>query len=205
MSYQFKMGDQVEFKYLGHLINGNIVSINRSSNIVTVCSPDNIPYKTSIDSLSIIKEFNSTLNIIKKNIWDDFDSLSYVCITTNSIVKRNNELVMGAGIALQAAKRDKDLMLGFGRQIIALTKVNQIYGLLVFKKYLAFQTKIHFSNPSTIPLLQYSVDKLTRLANKYPELTFGLPYPCINNGGLTKNIVYPFIKNLPHNVTVYYN
>lgn len=200
----FKRGDLVEFKYLGHILTGTIDTFNVMTKLVSIRTLESIILNVKEDALIIIKAFDSSLNIIKKNIWDDFDYLDYVCITTNSIVKTNGSLVMGAGIALQASKRDKDLQQSFGSQILALNKVNKVYGLLVCKKYLAFQTKTHYQNPSNIPLLQFSVDKLTRLAKKYPNLSFGLPYPCINNGRLTKNEVYPFIKNLPSNVTVYY-
>ena len=48
------------------------------------------------------------------NIWEDFDNLDYVCITTNSVVKRNGTLTMGAGIALDAdLMRNPDLTLWF--------------------------------------------------------------------------------------------
>lgn len=38
--------------------------------------------------------------ILKKgNIFDDFENLNYVGITTNSMLNKRGELVMGAGVA----------------------------------------------------------------------------------------------------------
>lgn len=138
------------------------------------------------------------------NIWTDFDKLDYACTTTNSVVKRNGELVMGAGHALQAKQRFPGLALDLGKQIQAKGASLGFYGLLLSDKILAFQTKIHFNDNSPIEVVQRSTDMLRRLALKYPEKTFGLPFPGISNGKLNPKDVYPILKQLPDNVTVYH-
>lgn len=139
----------------------------------------------------------------KGNIWNDFDELDYVCVTTNAITKSNGWLCMGAGIAKEASIREKQLQIEWGKYLREHKLVNRLYGLLSYGKYIAFQTKLNWKNPSTVEIISYSVDKLNRLALKYPDKTFGLPYPGINNGKLTKEIVYPLLKDLPDNVIIY--
>ena len=141
---------------------------------------------------------------IEKDIWLDFDELDYVCVTTNSTIKTNGNLCMGKGIAKQAANHCPHLPTIFGQLIKLKNKENSIYGLLAYQKYIAFQTKIDWKNTSPLYVIANSLDKLTRLALKYPNNVFGLPYPGINNGGLTKDQVYPLLKQLPSNVIVYF-
>lgn len=140
----------------------------------------------------------------KQNIWDDFNVLDYICVTTNAIIKSNGNLVMGAGIAKQASFKEDQLKVIWGKQLQEKGLVNKIYGLLAFNKYIAFQTKLDWKNPSTLEIIRYSTNKLKMLAEKYPDKTFGLPYPGVNNGGLSKQIVRPLLLDLPENVTVYY-
>ena len=129
----------------------------------------------------------------KGNIWDDFDELDYVCVTTNAITKSDGCLCMGAGIALEASKKEPKLKVLWGKYLRENKLVNRLYGLLSYEKYIAFQTKIDWKNPSTLEIIKFSVDKLNRLALKYPDKVFGLPYPGVNNGKLTKEIVYPLL------------
>lgn len=45
---------------------------------------------------------------------------------------------------------------------------------------------------------------LERTAVKYKDKKFGLPFPAINNGGLTVDVVLPYLEKLPDNVIVYH-
>lgn len=143
--------------------------------------------------------------IVNKDIWLDADELDYICITTNSVVKNNFDLVMGAGIAKEANNRVKGLAKDFGRQICQLEKKMGVYGLLVdkTKKYIAFQTKIHYKDGSPLHVVQKSTRLLYNLAIALPDKTFGLPYPAVNHGGRSKAEIYPIISVLPDNVIVY--
>lgn len=137
------------------------------------------------------------------NIWNDFNQLDYICVTTNAYTKSNGWLCMGRGIALEASQKEPNLKILWGKYLRENKLVNRLYGLLAYEKYIAFQTKLDWKKPSTVEIIQFSIDKLNRLANKYPNKTFGLPYPGISNGKLTKEIVYPLLKDLPDNVIVY--
>ena len=51
------------------------------------------------------------------NIFDDFDSLDFVGITTNSILNKHGELVMGAGIAKTAKQHNKQKLNHINRNV----------------------------------------------------------------------------------------
>lgn len=143
--------------------------------------------------------------ILKKgNIFDDFDGLDYVGITTNSILNKQGELVMGAGIAKTAKQHNKYLPMLFGGQIKAKKVEGGFYGILVQGKYFAFQTKRHWKDKSNIQDVIRSINILKRGAEKYPDKVFGLPFPAINNGGLSWGDVIKYLEDLPNNVIVYH-
>lgn len=144
------------------------------------------------------------MQLVQGNIWNN-QSLSYICITTNSIVKANGNLTMGAGIAKEANDRVSGLAKDLGKQIKARDLEGKFYGLLLSKeKYIAFQTKLHWKEDSPIEVVTKSIDMLRRLALKYPNKTFGLPFPGIQNGGLKPKDVLPLLQVLPNNVLVYH-
>ena len=68
---------------------------------------------------------------------------------------------------------------------------------------IAFQTKIHYKDKSPLDLVKKSVTRLKFLATLFDDCLFGLPFPAINNGGLTKEVVLPIIESLPDNVLVF--
>lgn len=138
------------------------------------------------------------------DVFDDFDSLDFVGITTNSILNKKGELVMGAGIAKTAKQHNKHLPLLFGSQIKAKEVEGSFYGVLVQGKYFAFQTKRHWKDGSDIQDVIRSINILKRGAEKYPNKVFGLPFPAINNGGLCWRYVIKYLKDLPDNVVVYH-
>lgn len=143
------------------------------------------------------------------NIFLDDSVLDYICITTNSVLNTKGELVMGKGIALAAKKAVPSLPRLFADSIKLKNKsksdhIQKDYYLVNVGKYIAFQTKRHWREPSPIELVVGSIQRLERLALKYPNFTFGLPFPGVHNGGLTKEQVLPYLHHLPNNVTVYY-
>lgn len=56
------------------------------------------------------------MQLVKGNVFEQLD-LDYVCITTNSILNKNGELVMGAGVALEAKQRFPELPKVYGSKI----------------------------------------------------------------------------------------
>ena len=138
------------------------------------------------------------------NIFDDFDTLDYVGITTNSMINKNGELIMGAGVAKQAKLHNKHLPLLFGSQIKGNNCVGGYYGVLIQGKYLAFQTKRNWRDNSDIQDVINSINILKNEAMKNGNKVFGLPFPAINNGGLSWKDVIKYLDVLPDNVVVYH-
>ena len=147
------------------------------------------------------------MNVLLKkgDIFEDEHILDFVCITTNSILNKNGELVMGAGVAKRAKDLHKELPKLFGEAIKSKNAISGFYGMLLVKdKYVAFQTKVHWKDKSPIDIVKRSISMLERTAIKYKYNWFGLPFPAINNGGLTVDMVLPYLEKLPDNVIVYH-
>ncbi|MBQ0114054.1 MAG: hypothetical protein KBT03_13070 [Bacteroidales bacterium] len=143
--------------------------------------------------------------ILKKgNIFDDFEELDFVGITTNSILTKGGALVMGAGVAKTAKEYCSSLPVLFGSQIKAKEIEGGFYGLLVQGKYFAFQTKRHWKYNSSLSDVIQSINMLKRVSTKYSSKKFGLPFPAINNGGLNWMDIIVQLEELPDNVTVYH-
>lgn len=143
----------------------------------------------------------------KGNIWDVWDDANLVCITTNSVIKSNGELVMGKGIALEAKNKMP------GLPIIAGDLVHYFgnrYGFIYVPLHPPiglFQTKYHYSGKSDIELIRFSVSKLIDFitddlyCNAFESIN--LNFPGINNGMLARDVVLPIISKLPDIVHVW--
>lgn len=157
------------------------------------------------------------------NMWDVFRDADLFCITTNSVI-RDDRLVMGKGIAGEAAKRYPSLPslfadliphfpVGSGRDGLVMDK----YGLALLSeewmgggylgitpvKLAAFQTKAHWRNKAEFDLIHLSTRMLDGEARRNPMMAIHLPFPGIGYGGLNPFVVKPLIDNLPDNVTVW--
>lgn len=137
------------------------------------------------------------------NMWDEYPGADLFLVTTNS-KKHGHKLVMGKGIALEAATRYKGLNLALGERIEHLG----VYGLLVSEnwptaKLGAFQTKIDPADPSPTWLIHYSALMLDQFIRRNKVLMVYLNFPGIGNGGLTREQVLPLVSFLPDNVCLY--
>jgi len=129
---------------------------------------------------------------VSGNIWD-FDG--FHCVTTNSVVKQNGELVMGRGVALDAATRYPSIPKKLGDLV-------KQYGNKPFiffdEKIISFPTKHHWKNPSDIELIIKSSKSIALLAEIY-NLTVFLTRPGCGNGGLqwdsVKLQIEPYLNN----------
>lgn len=130
--------------------------------------------------------------------------------TANSVLKADQRLVMGAGIA--KAVRDRypgvDTFFGKGLAKHALMKPesHDKYGLLrgVYhgQSIAALQTKYNWKNDSPLDLIEYSLDKLVVIAREYDEVHMTIP-GC-GNGGLSKEHVMPLLdRNWQTNVFIW--
>jgi hypothetical protein len=162
------------------------------------------------------------------NLMDQLSSYSDVCITTNSFVKTNGELVMGRGFAKQMADLYPQLAFHAGQEIL---KWNQEfntwdgldervgtpdpYGFLhltrshtcVIRPHRIhlFQVKKYWGDDATLELVKRSVDMMqahVRGTERFGR-TFALNYPAIGNGKLKKSEIEPIIATLPDNVDVW--
>ena len=138
------------------------------------------------------------------DMWSAFDGADLFLITTNSTIKKNGRLVMGAGIAKQARDRYKGLDLALGRRIENMGT----YGLIVSEnwpesKLGAFQVKWHYKDKADLGLIGFSVYALRMFVEYNVVLNVHLNFPGIGNGGLNRDDVLPIVQTLPDNVHIW--
>jgi hypothetical protein len=133
------------------------------------------------------------------------DLWTYPCdyrgIPTNLVTKKNGHLVMGAGVAKQAAERYPELPETWGEFTRALGG-----GVFVDDEFnlFAFPTKHHWREPSSLSLIEKSARELEWFALD-PERsakTFAMPRPGCGLGGLKWEEVRPLLVRLPDNVVI---
>ena len=139
----------------------------------------------------------------KSNIWNS--DASYICVTTNGIVKRDGTLVMGAGIAKQARDHfpgiDKALGDGvktFGNTPMMFMTVGEGPNII------SLPTKHHWKDKSDLELIVKSVAHIAKTMRSTD--TIALTRPGCALGGLDwESMVKPAIEPLLDNrFTVYY-
>jgi hypothetical protein len=148
----------------------------------------------------------------KGNIWTSRrQEYSWMAITTNSVIKPDGTLVMGAGIAKEALEYYPGIDKIFGEKISKICKPLGFYGCVAIpnRRILALQTKYNFKDKSTIELVKRSIHRLvdvidfTKIYNidfSYQELIVHIPFPGIGYGGLNPKLVYEScLKDLPDN------
>lgn len=135
----------------------------------------------------------------KGNMLNHLDECDYACITTNSFIKKDGRLVMGAGIAKQVRDSVKDIDKRFGDGIFHLTE----YNLVKAGKFYAFQVKYHFKDNADLDLIERTTHKLKVGCEKRPDLKVFLNFPGIGNGHLSREQVLPIVEQLPDNVTIW--
>ena len=140
-----------------------------------------------------------------KNIWSAFQTPNnIVVVTTNQEVNSKGELVMGAGIALEAKHR----VPGLAKDMGELANFNKMYSYKQFDKWgiACLQTKLHWKNPTPIKLLCGSIDVFNEWVLKNKATQFHCPLFGCSNGGLNwERDVLPMVTKLPDNVIFYDN
>jgi hypothetical protein len=153
--------------------------------------------------------------IIKGNIWDYYNQYDAICCTCNAVVKKNCELVMGAGIALEFNKKFNGLAKDWGESLLNLEKRHGCKPLIMIKNprtifkidktkqykndkhpYLVyFKTKEHWQDQSYISLIIRSMEELCDYIDLLDWEKVLLPAPGCTNGGLDwETQIYPEIK-----------
>lgn len=117
-------------------------------------------------------------------------------ITTNGVVKSNGELVMGAGVALQAAKLHPSLPAELGGHI-------KRYGNVPFadirRGIITLPTKNDWRDNSVIDLIAMGINDIVRMVDTFPfpsERRIVMTRPGCGNGGLSWDSVKPVIAPL---------
>uniref|UniRef100_A0A6M3X5E3 Macro domain-containing protein n=1 Tax=viral metagenome TaxID=1070528 RepID=A0A6M3X5E3_9ZZZZ len=106
-----------------------------------------------------------------------------ICITTNGIVKKNGELVMGKGIALQAKQRYPRLAKHWGRYVNMSGNVPHMYEFNDVK-LLSFPTKNNWMDKSDMSLIKSSTQLIANRSDLWYYKSIALPRPGCGNGGL---------------------
>lgn len=137
------------------------------------------------------------------NMWESYDISDMFIITGNSFIRNNGSLAMGRGIALETRNRIPKIDKFFGKMIIDKCGHLGIYHLLKYNKIYLLQTKIHFKDPSSIQLINDSVEKLKKII--HPQVVINMVFPGVGYGGLDKaEVFHTCLSNLPRNVTIWY-
>ena len=164
-----------------------------------------------MDATSQGKKKGKTMKLVKGNLWDSKDELVFV--TANSYIRKNGELVMGRGAALELKIKRPDLPKLFGSGVLNicghLGKYGIIYELVeswirTRQVFGIFQVKYHFNEPARLDLIDYSVSKLLEIyGGVLRDYTISMNFPGIGFGGLIRSDILPIINILPDNVTIY--
>ena len=143
------------------------------------------------------------MNFKKGNLYtkENREYYDLIGFTANSEVKKNGELVMGAG----NAKVVRDTYKGSAKIFGTMIKGNKKFYLKGSKDLgvFAFQTKIKWRDKSHQDIIEKGIKKLTDYAIKHDFLKIALPFPGISNGGLNREDILPFLKVLPNNVDIW--
>ena len=118
-----------------------------------------------------------------------------ICIPTNGMVKKDGCLVMGKGLAKEAADRYPTLPQIFGRLTFKYgigTYIISINGIGIA----CVPTKLHFKDPSSLDLVINSSKKLVELIDRTHWKKIGVPRLGCGLGGLTYSIVKPYLEKI---------
>lgn len=118
-----------------------------------------------------------------------------VCVTTNGFVKRNGEVVMGRGIALQIQRRYPSVPKHLGSLIRKHGNRPMIIGTIRQKtKLVSFPVKHNWWEDADLQLIEDSCIKLVAMADKFGWEEVILPRPGCGNGNLEWEQVYPILS-----------
>ncbi len=153
------------------------------------------------------------MKLAQGDMWSVYDQADLFLVTTNSVLNRHGALVMGAGIARQTKERFPGLDAALGNAVV---QAGDTYGLLVSPRWFippdgsgptaklgAFQTKIHWHDPSSPELINFSTSKLLTWCKAHSTARVHLNMPGVGLGGLSREQVLPMLESLPDTVTVW--
>ena len=144
------------------------------------------------------------MRIENGNLFDLVSDGDAMCVTTNGIVKKDGNAVMGAGIAKTFALMFPELPSILGRKIKKYG--NHAYYLEEITNYdnifhiLSFPTKNHYKELSSIELIEQSCYELIDILDEHYEISrCYFPLPGCGKGGLNHKDVIPIISKILDN------
>lgn len=143
------------------------------------------------------------------DMWSVWGKTDLWMFTGNSYIKKNGELVMGRGLALEVKKRFPRLPKRLGWDIGQ--HYGSIYGVIGMKIYIGderqmlnvFQVKQHFKDNAELALIGYSVIKLKEFIQTHGLERVDTNMPGVGFGHLDRVNVLSIISELPGNVHVW--
>jgi len=145
----------------------------------------------------------------RNNFFTEFDNYTYQAIvcTTNNVLNNKDELILGAGIALEFKKQFTFLPRELGKRLIKLnavypSKYNPVLIITILNKKLipfhifTFPTKYHWKDQSDMKLIENSAQKLLELCDIMGLEKILMTRPGCGNGGLKWEDVKPVISFL---------
>ena len=123
------------------------------------------------------------LKEVKGNVWDLLNYTSTVCILTNNTVLENGKNIMGAGIALEACKRNQGLEMICGKAISDHT-YSLGYDSITGAEMLRFPTKDKVWDNSELKIIVESLIRLREYCVCNTNKKVYLPRPGCGCGGL---------------------
>lgn len=142
------------------------------------------------------------------DMWDVYGRTDLFLITTNPVVNKSGELVMGRGIAKQmkdafpGSAKEFANMVAVGRSL-GRPYVSTMYYSPVFGTQLVgyFMVKDHWAEEARPSIIMHSTAALMDMASRYGRID--LNFPGTGNGRLKREDVLPIIEQLPDNVHVW--
>ena len=130
-----------------------------------------------------------------------------ICFTSNGVIRKNNALVMGAGVAKAFRDRFSGLDFAAGAAVEKNGNICQVICLEeAFKNIfsiVAFPTKHSWKKPSDLKLIEKSAQKLMALVKKNGWKKVALPKPGCFCGGLSyKDVKLVLEKVLDNRVVI---
>lgn len=148
------------------------------------------------------------------NMWDVFGKTDLFLITTNPIRRKDGALVMGRGIALEAANRFQELPFQFGAAVEKNYNNREYCDPLAHCHCMMvgkfdgqamgyFMVKNHWREPADLDVIRHSTRELNAMARYLGDRRYDVNFPGIGNGRLKREDVLPIIEVLPNNVHVW--
>ena len=134
-----------------------------------------------------------TGNLFDPNLPDPPDVRLF---TANGTIKRNGELVMGAGAAKAAKQLVPEAPAVLGRRVREEGRYLEDQGAYVYGLMIetgmglgAFQTKYHYRGRADLNLIALAAQKLALFASRHPDLRIAVNFPGVGLGRLRRESV----------------